>query len=130
MRYLLILIAVLYVVFPRDLIPDMMPIIGWLDDLLAVYLVWRYLIRPYLRPRPSSDRSRPAPEPPDDTAPRSPYDILGIPSTASKAQIREAYRKLAAQYHPDKVTHLGEDFQRLAEQRFKEINSAYQSLTQ
>jgi DnaJ-class molecular chaperone len=35
---------------------------------------------------------------------------------------------LAGQYHPDKVSHLGEEFRQLAEKRFKEIQVAYQEL--
>ena len=52
--------------------------------------------------------------------PDDPYRILGLEPGASPAEIRSAYRRLAARYHPDKVAHLGEEFQRLAEQKFKE----------
>ncbi|MBI1888744.1 MAG: molecular chaperone DnaJ [Candidatus Spechtbacteria bacterium] len=48
------------------------------------------------------------------------YQILRIPRSASKEEIKQAYRKLAHQYHPDKK---GGD-----EQKFKEINEAYQVL--
>lgn len=49
------------------------------------------------------------------------YDILGIARGASKDDIKKAYRKLAHQYHPDKK---GGD-----ETKFKEINEAYQILS-
>ena len=49
------------------------------------------------------------------------YEILGIPRTASKDEIRRAYRKLAQEHHPDKGT--GEA------QKFMEINEAYEVLT-
>ena len=49
------------------------------------------------------------------------YEILGIPRTASKDEIRRAYRKLAQEHHPDKGT--GEA------QKFKEINEADEVLT-
>jgi DnaJ-class molecular chaperone len=59
---------------------------------------------------------------------QSPYDILGVAPGASKEEIKAAYRDLANRYHPDKVAHLGEELQTLAEQRFKEIQEAYQEL--
>jgi DnaJ like chaperone protein len=53
------------------------------------------------------------------------YSILGVSPDASKDQIRSAYRKLAAQYHPDTVANLGEEFTKVAEEKFKLINEAY-----
>jgi DnaJ like chaperone protein len=57
-----------------------------------------------------------------------PYTVLEIPKDATEEQIKTAYRKLANKYHPDKVLHLGEEFRKLAEKRFKEIQKAYQEL--
>ena len=57
-----------------------------------------------------------------------PYEILGVPRKASLDEIKSAYRKLAAQYHPDKVNHLGDEFKTLAEKKFKEIRKAYEEL--
>lgn len=51
------------------------------------------------------------------------YEILGVSRKASGDDIRKAYRKLALQYHPDRNP---DDKQ--AEERFKEINEAYQVL--
>jgi len=51
------------------------------------------------------------------------YQILGVSRNASENEIRKAYRKLAMQYHPDRNP---DDKQ--AEERFKEINEAYQVL--
>jgi len=48
------------------------------------------------------------------------YNILGVSRTATKDEIKRAYRRLAHQYHPDKNG--GDD------RKFKEINEAYQIL--
>ena len=52
------------------------------------------------------------------------HQILGVPSGATQAQIKAAYRKLALQYHPDR--NQGDT---AAEERFKQIVAAYQALT-
>jgi len=54
--------------------------------------------------------------------------ILGLNSTAKTNEIKKAYRKLMSDYHPDKVSTLGEALQKLAEEKSKEINSAYDLL--
>lgn len=52
------------------------------------------------------------------------YKILGVERNASEDDIRKAYRKLAMQYHPDRNPN-----DKQAEERFKEINEAYQVLS-
>jgi molecular chaperone DnaJ len=53
------------------------------------------------------------------------YDILGISKSASEADIKKAYKKLAKEHHPDVVD---KSDKAQAEKRFKEINEAYQVL--
>ncbi len=55
----------------------------------------------------------------------SAYKILEIESEASDDEVKKAYRKMAVKYHPDKVSHLGFDFQKLANAKFKKVNDAY-----
>jgi curved DNA-binding protein len=52
------------------------------------------------------------------------YKILGVPKTASKADIRKAYRKLARQHHPDV-----KPGDKKAEQTFKDLNEAHTVLS-
>ena len=53
------------------------------------------------------------------------YKLLGLESGASIAEVKKAYRKLALQYHPDRVAHLGREYAEIAEEKFKKINEAY-----
>jgi len=52
--------------------------------------------------------------------------VLGLRRGADDNQIKTAYRKLSMKYHPDKVSHLGDEFKNVAEEKMKEINAAYQ----
>ena len=54
--------------------------------------------------------------------------ILGLDTTATKEELKKAYRKSIAEYHPDKVANLGEDIKRLADSKTKAINNAYDYL--
>lgn len=57
------------------------------------------------------------------------YEILGVGKTASAEELKSAYRKLAKQYHPDLYTTKPESEKKAAEQKFKEINHAYDVLS-
>ena len=58
----------------------------------------------------------------------SAYDILETTSNASDEEIKKAYRRLAVQYHPDKVAHLGEDIRKAATEKFQALNAAYEQI--
>ncbi len=51
------------------------------------------------------------------------YEVLGVPKTSTKDLIKDAYRKLAMQYHPDR------NKAPEAEEKFKEISEAYAVLS-
>ncbi|RIA08306.1 DnaJ like chaperone protein [Flavobacteriaceae bacterium MAR_2010_72] len=56
------------------------------------------------------------------------YKILEITKDASNDEIKAAYRKMAKKYHPDKVLHLGEEHQKGAEEKFRQVQDAYEQL--
>lgn len=51
------------------------------------------------------------------------YSILGLAKTATEDEIKQAYRRLAMKFHPDRSTEVG------AEEKFKSIKEAYESLS-
>ncbi len=55
--------------------------------------------------------------------------ILGLPDNATSDEIRKRHRELVKKYHPDAHSHLGDVAAREATERFREIQSAYESLT-
>src|SRR6266446_6941872 len=57
------------------------------------------------------------------------YNILGVLRTASKDEIKRAYRKLAQDYHPDKLAGIPPAVAKLAEEKFKDVQEAYEILT-
>ena len=150
MKILFVILALIYTLVPYDLLPDFLLGWGWLDDLIIWGLLWGYLL-PRLRRSRGSDYqqrqganghtheragkgygerfSRTGPRKESAGELKSPYDVLGIERGASQSEIKAAYRRLANKYHPDKVAHLGEEFQKLAEQRFKQIQEAYRYLS-
>jgi len=57
-------------------------------------------------------------------AKRDYYEVLGVPKTASQDEIKQAYRRLARQYHPD----VAKENPKAAEEKFKEFSEAYEVL--
>jgi len=58
----------------------------------------------------------------------SAYQMLGIENTASIEDIKKAYKRLAIEHHPDKVSYLGEEVQNAAKEKFQKINEAYEKI--
>lgn len=57
------------------------------------------------------------------------YEILGVPRNATKEEIRNAYKKLAIEWHPDKWSGHPQEEINKAEEKFKEINEAHTTLS-
>lgn len=56
------------------------------------------------------------------------YKVLEITKSATDSEIKKAYRKMAKKYHPDKVIHLGKEHQEGAEEKFRQVQAAYEQL--
>ena len=58
----------------------------------------------------------------------NPYKVLEITETATDAEVKKAYRKLAIKFHPDKIGDLGEGPRKLAKERFLQVQGAYEQI--
>jgi len=58
----------------------------------------------------------------------SSYKILEIERTATNDEVKKAYRRMAMKYHPDKVSHLGDDYKKSADEKFRKVNEAYEKI--
>lgn len=58
----------------------------------------------------------------------SSYKILEIAPDVTNEEVKKAYRRMAMKYHPDKVSHLGDDFRKTADEKFKKVNEAYEKI--
>jgi hypothetical protein len=142
-KILIIVLVLIYILSPVDLIPDIFPISGWLDDAFLLGVLFYYLKRGRLPGFLSwlqkakgtrQDRQRqffqqgPQSGFQTGTQGRDPYEVLGLKPGARPDEIRTAYRRAVQAYHPDKVSHLGREIQEVAEKKFVEIQAAYERL--
>ena len=58
----------------------------------------------------------------------SSYKILEIEPSSTNEEVKKAYRKIAMKYHPDKVSHLGDDVRKSADEKFARVNEAYEKI--
>ena len=62
-------------------------------------------------------------------APKSAYEVFGLPRSASDDEIRARYRELISKYHPDKFAGLNDpEFTRLAAEKFQQVQGAYEEI--
>jgi DnaJ like chaperone protein len=60
--------------------------------------------------------------------PGAAFKVLEISPSASDEEVKKAYRKMAVRFHPDKVSHLGSEFQKSANEKFAKVNEAYNKI--
>jgi uncharacterized membrane protein YkvA (DUF1232 family) len=136
-------LIILYILSPVDLVPGRF--VGVVDDLLCgIVLVWfltswlprnRHRIYGYRSASQSAGSNGGARANGEREAAAQcgksefdPFQILNIRSGASLNDIRHAYREMLMKYHPDRVAHLGKEFQQLAHDKVIEIRKAYETL--
>jgi len=56
------------------------------------------------------------------------YKILEIDKQATDDEVKKAYRKMAVKYHPDKVSHMGDEYKDSAKQKFQNMKDAYDNI--
>ncbi|OIQ30982.1 MAG: molecular chaperone DjlA [Bacteroidetes bacterium MedPE-SWsnd-G2] len=56
------------------------------------------------------------------------YKILEISKSVTDDEVKKAYRKMAKKYHPDRIMHLGPEHQKGAEEKFRQVQMAYEKL--
>lgn len=121
-----ITLAFLYLRSPIDVIPDTTGLVGFLDDVIVIaYIAWWLRSR---MPNPEQPRQAPPQSEPRRGAAWDPYAVLGVPRGASRDEISAAYRRRMKEYHPDRVSGLGEELQRVAHEKTLEIQRAYEQL--
>ncbi len=136
LKFVLILVGLIYVISPVDFIPDLLGFLGRLDDIIFLGLLFWYFsksvrrfneqvnfYREKLRASAQSTVAEPA-----QRRHLSPHEVLEISPSATKEEIVAAYKRLMFLYHPDKVAHLGKDLNDLAHEKSLAIQKAYEDL--
>lgn len=58
----------------------------------------------------------------------SAYAVLEVDAKAGDDEVKKAYRRMVVKHHPDKVAHLGEQFQKDAAEKFRKVQEAYERI--
>ncbi|NQY10215.1 MAG: TerB family tellurite resistance protein [Flavobacteriales bacterium] len=56
------------------------------------------------------------------------YKVLELDPECTDLDVKRAYRKMATKFHPDKVSHLGEEHQKAAKEKFQKISESYENI--
>lgn len=97
-------------------------------SLCAAYWALSRLFGPHARKPSTGAERRPSRKSADNAA--AWHVVLGVSPSASKDEIRRAYKSLLGRYHPDKAASLSHEMRELAERKSREITVAYRSAMQ
>ncbi len=138
--YIVILcFGILYLLSPIDLVPDFVPVLGWLEDIVVVAVAFWLANRMRSSPaggasgqhagseRAQTERDAMRDRPTEPLA-KTPWQLLDVEPDADEEAIEAAYKAQLMQYHPDRVAHLGEELQGLAHEKTLEIQRAYEQI--
>lgn len=141
-----LILWLIYFLSPVDAVPDVAFGVGWLDDLLILLMLYWFVWRKspgksdpewwktvFNEARKAEQATSGSSESASEKKTRQernrdPFQILGVEHSATFEEIKRAYHAQANRYHPDKVTHLGDEFQKLAHKKFQDIQWAYEQL--
>jgi len=146
--WLWLILVVLYFLIPLDIFPDFLGLPGRVDDFLVALAGLYFMYANSSKRRkpgeaPQGSKSGDRGEDPkhgdprngdrhagrkQDPGKRDPYEVLGVPRDAPMEEIRRRYRERLLQVHPDRVQHLGPEFQEMAERKTRELNGAFQQI--
>ena len=137
--------GIAYIVSMIDLIPGIGPI-SWIDDVVvAIAMVWFfttwlpknrhriYWFTPNAQARPRAGQGNSGGESASFETGSSqgefdPFGVLDLRPGASAEEVKAAYREMLSKYHPDKVSHLGSEFQEIAHEKALDIQKAYEMI--
>lgn len=123
------LVILLYLISPIDLLPDRIGPLGLIDDLfIALYLLYRFSRPKAENKGQKAEADKPKQQAEEGEKSKTPWEVLDVPEDAEFSEIQRAYRKKVAAYHPDKVSHLGAELQKLAHEKMLEIQQAFDVL--
>jgi uncharacterized membrane protein YkvA (DUF1232 family) len=156
LKILFVIFGVAYFISPLDIIPDqIIPYFGWLDDGLIIATIIYYFKHGKLpsflakgkrfsklhdgvknadyqsknqEETGKNNNDEDEQTQGDYSREKTPWEILGVNPRASKKEIQTAFKAAVKKYHPDKVSHLGDEFSDLANDKFLEIKKAYDFL--
>ena len=128
-RYLLLVVWLLYLISPYDILPDVLGLLGRIDDIaLGLYLLYRFRRVSKSDASDASTEGRKAAANNVSAEHRDPFEVLGVESNADEKVVRKAYREEMARYHPDKVAHLGKELQALAHEKTLQLQKAFEEV--
>ena len=134
LRWIYWVLPIVYFLFPFDFLPDVLPLLGRVDDVLLALFVFWLLDRAKLfkdffneaKARQSASGSFRDSSP--EAEEQDPYRVLGLDKRATLAEAKKAYRKLLRMHHPDKFAHMGPAYEATARRRTQVIIAAFQAI--